>query len=241
MVYVWKMYVLIHGAYHGAWCWGAVQRLLPNAVAPNLPGHGGDPGWLSNQTLDGYTARIVDAIDAATGPITLVGHSMGGAIAAQAADARPDRVAGIVFLTAYIPIDGEKISDVVKTDPASHVQVKRLTSGEDEALSLMTGTVEDAFYNDADASQLGFAQDRVQLQSPNPFQTPLTLSDKGFGSVGKAAIICLKDRAISPGHQRWMAERVGCDPIIDLDVGHSPFVTAPDALVAAVQSAAKNF
>ena len=105
----------------------------------------------------------------------------------------------------------------------------------------MTGTVEDAFYNDADASQLGFAQDRVQLQSPNPFQTPLTLSDKGFGSVGKAAIICLKDRAISPGHQRWMAERVGCDPIIDLDVGHSPFVTAPDALVAAVQSAAKNF
>jgi len=166
---------------------------------------------------------------------------MGGAIAAQAADARPDQVAGIVFLTAYIPIDGEKISDVVKTDPASHVRVERLASGEDEALSLMAGTLEDAFYNDADARQLGFAQDRVQLQSPNPFRAPLSLSDKGFGSVGKAAIICLKDRAISPGHQRWMAERAGCDPIIDLDAGHSPFVTATDALVVAIQSAAKNF
>lgn len=235
------MYVLIHGAYHGAWCWGAVQRLLPNAAAPNLPGHGGDPGWLSNQTLDAYTARIVDAIDATKGPVTLVGHSMGGAIAEQAADARPDQVAGIVFLTAYIPIDGEKISDVVKTDPASHVRVERLASGEDEALSLMAGTLEDAFYNDADARQLGFAQDRVQLQSPNPFRAPLSLSDRGFGSVGKAAIICLKDRAISPGHQRWMAERAGCDPIIDLDAGHSPFVTATDALVVAIQSAAKNF
>ena len=43
--------------------------MLPGAVAPNLPGHGSDPGWLADQSLESYTARIVDAVDAADGGV----------------------------------------------------------------------------------------------------------------------------------------------------------------------------
>lgn len=226
------MFILIHGAYHGGWCWDAVADLLSRdgheVQAPDLPGHGRDPGWLTDQTMPDYVDRIVEQLDATPSKVTLVGHSMGGAIATAAASTCPDKVARIIYLTAYIPIDGESVGDVVKIDPASHVQIDRVDVEGLGAVSLKTGTLADAFYNDATTRMLNFAEDRVQLQSPVPFRHKFDL--KGSASLPKAAIICTRDRAISPDHQRMMATRVGCDPIINIDAGHSPFVTQPDTL-----------
>ena len=236
MGYSATMFILIHGAYHGGWCWDAVADLLSrdghDVQAPDLPGHGRDPGWLSTQTMPDYINRIVGLIDSAPSKVTLVGHSMGGAIATAAANARPDNVARIIYLTAYIPIDGESVGDVVKTDPASHVQVDRVDVEGLGAVSLKTGTLADAFYNDATTRMLNFAEDRIQLQSPVPFRHKFDL--KGQTAIPKAAIICTQDRAISPDHQRMMATRAGCDPIIEIEAGHSPFVTQSIALTGAI-------
>ncbi|MEX0695368.1 MAG: alpha/beta fold hydrolase [Rhodospirillales bacterium] len=228
------MFILVHGAYHSAWCWQPLITRLQAAghktVAPDLPGHGHIDDWIGDQDMTQYTDAIVKALDAAASPITLVGHSMSGAVVAAAAEKRPDRVDHLVFLAAYIPVDGECVGDVVKADPASHVQASRIDVGGISAIALKTGSLNNAFYNDADAEQLAWVEDRVQLQSATPFRTPIRLSAGNFGRIGKTAIICLKDRAISPPHQRWMAERAGCHAIVDLDSGHSPFVTAPDQL-----------
>ena len=232
------MFILIHGAYHGGWCWDAVTDLLRDAghdvQAPDLPGHGRDPGWLADQTMPGYIDRIAQLIDSVPSTVTLVGHSMGGAIATTAACARPDQVERVIYLSAYIPIDGESVGDVVKTDPASHVRVDRVDVEGLGAVSLKTGTLADAFYNDATPRMLNFAEDRVQLQSPIPFRHTFDL--KGQTAIPKAAIICTQDRAISPDHQRMMATRAGCDPIIDIDAGHSPFVTQPKTLADVIMS-----
>lgn len=226
------MFILIHGAYHGGWCWDAVADLLRKdghkVVAPDLPGHGRDPGWLADQTMPNYVDCIVALLDASPSKVTLVGHSMGGAIATAVAQARPDKVAQIICLTAYIPIDGESVGDVVKTDPESHVRVDRVDVEGLDAVSLKTGTLADAFYNDADAHMLAFAEDRVQLQSPIPFRHKFDLNDTM--SIPKAAIICTRDRAISPDHQRMMATRAECNPVIELGAGHSPFITQPEHL-----------
>lgn len=232
------MFILIHGAYHGSWCWDAVADLLSrdghDVQTPDLPGHGRDPGWLSDQTMPDYINRIVDLLDATPSKVTLVGHSMGGAIATAAANARPDKVTRIIYLTAYIPINGESVGDVVKTDPASHVKVDRVDIEGLGAVSLKSGTLADAFYNDATTRMLNFAEDRVQLQSPMPFRHKFELTDQT--AIPKAAIICTQDRAISPDHQRMMAVRAGCNPIIDINAGHSPFVTQPKALKDAIMS-----
>lgn len=231
------MFVLIHGAYHGGWCWDATADVLSkgghHVTTPDLPGHGRDPGWLADQTMPAYVDCIAELLDAAPSKVTLVGHSMGGAIATAAATARPDKVKQIIYLTAYIPIDGESVGDVVKTDPASYVQVDRVDVEGLDAVSLKTGTLADAFYNDADARMMAFAEDRVQLQSPMPFRHKFDLSDPM--PVPKAAIICAQDRAISPNHQRMMAARAGCAPIVEIDAGHSPFVSQPEKLAALIK------
>ena len=232
------MFILIHGAYHGGWCWDAVADRLRGeghtVGNPDLPGHGRDPGWLADQTMPNYIEHITNLVDTSSSKVILVGHSMGGAIATAVANANPDRIHQIIYLTAYIPNDGESVGDVVKTDPASFVQIDRVDIEGLDAISLKTGTLADAFYNDATSRMLGFAEDRVQLQSPIPFRHRFALDNTSLGHIPKAAIICTKDRAISSRHQRMMAMRAGCEPIIDIDAGHSPFVTRPDDLIEAI-------
>lgn len=198
--------------------------------APDLPGHGLDRGWLADQTMENYVERIIESVDAAPDQVTLVGHSMGGAIASAVADARPHNVARLIYLTAYIPTNGESVSDVVKIDPASHVKVDRVDVEGMNVVSLKSGTLADAFYNDATPKMLGFAEDRVQLQSPVPFRYKFEFNSPMLNDIPKMAIICTRDRAISPDHQRMMATRMNCDPVVEIDAGHSPFVTQPEKL-----------
>jgi pimeloyl-ACP methyl ester carboxylesterase len=230
------MMILIHGAYHGAWCWDGVLDRLSDAgipaIAPDLPGHGRDSGWLTDQTMTGYAERISDLASAAAQPVTLVGHSMAGAIAAMVAENDPDRISRIIFLTAYIPENGESVADLVAMDTESHARVSRVDVEGINAICLKAGTLPDAFYNLAPGTAVRYAEDRVQLQSPTPFRRQLDLTPERYGSVAKTAIICSLDRAISAAHQRWMAERANCDPITELASDHSPFLSQPDGLSA---------
>lgn len=234
MGYSTSMFILIHGAYHGSWCWDDVADQLRDqgqaTQTPDMPGHGRHPGWLSHQTMPDYIDSVTELVDESSYPVTFVGHSMGGAIATAVACARPDKVERIIYLTAYIPIDGESVGDVVKTDPESHVKVDRIDIDGLGAVSLKSGALADAFYNDASDRMLAFAEDRIQLQSPVPFRHRFELNENILRHIPKAAIICTQDRAISPDHQRMMATRAGCDPIVDINAGHSPFVTQPDRL-----------
>lgn len=228
------MIILVHGAYHAGWCWQPlIERLHSSGIAvqaPNLPGHGKIDTWIGDQDMTNYVDAVVKTIDQSEQEVVLVGHSMAGGVVAAAAEQRPERLKKLIFLAAYIPADGEALRHVVRKDPDSLVQAEQVDVGGIPSISLKTGTLAEAFYSDATADQLAWAEDRVQLQSTAPFFSPINLSDQNFGSVSKAAIICTKDRAISPSHQRWMADRAGCDPIIELSTGHSPFATAPDKL-----------
>jgi len=228
------MIILVHGAYHGAWCWGPLLDCLNEAgvtaCALDLPGHGTAQGWIGNQTMTNYIKAVVHTMDEMDDPVTLVGHSMSGAVVAACAEARPNKIKHLVFLAAYIPAHGETVGDLVKADKASFVRAERIDVAGNDAISLKMGTLAEAFYSRATPKQLSWAEDRVQLQGFAPFRHAFTLSEQAFGRVQKTAIICTEDRAISPNHQRWMAERARCDPIIDLASDHSPFATNTDAL-----------
>lgn len=228
------MFVLVHGAYHASWCWEPLVQKLEErghtAMAPDLPGHAFNDGWIGQQEMSSYIRSIIELIDTLDTPPVLVGHSMGGAVVAGVAEQCPDKLEKVIFLAAYIPADGECVGDVFKSDPDSRVRAGIVDVGGTPAITLKSGVLEEAFYNDATPRQLAWAADRIQLQAMQAFHEPIHLSTAKFGRMPKAAIVCSNDRAISVGHERWMAERAGCDPIVELDTGHSPFVTAPEAL-----------
>ncbi|MBD3648667.1 MAG: alpha/beta fold hydrolase, partial [Pseudomonadales bacterium] len=80
-------FVLVHGAWHGGWCWQKVRTFLEErghrVWTPDLPGHGDDPGDVADATLDNYVDRVVAPLDECDAPAVLVGHSSGGGVIAQ--------------------------------------------------------------------------------------------------------------------------------------------------------------
>jgi pimeloyl-ACP methyl ester carboxylesterase len=111
--------VLVHGAYHGGWCWRRVTQVLASggvdAYTPTLTGLGQRRHLLTPETaLSTHIEDIVNLfefedLDAAV----LVGHSYAGMVIAGVAEAIPERIAHLVFLDAMVPRDGEAVFDAL--------------------------------------------------------------------------------------------------------------------------------
>ena len=78
-----ETFVLVHGAWHGAWCWGAVinqlEKLGDRAYAVDLPGHGMNRVDRSKVTLESYVDSVAEFIERHDlKDVVLAGHSLGG-------------------------------------------------------------------------------------------------------------------------------------------------------------------
>ena len=104
-------FVLVPGANHGGWWYEPVVTALEvgghTAQAVTLAGLGPDMGVGTPVNLDTHVAEVVALLDSAAVPVVLVGHSDGGCVVTGAADARPERVAALVALDAFVPDDGD--------------------------------------------------------------------------------------------------------------------------------------
>lgn len=105
--------VLVHGAWHGAWCWSDLVPLLEarglRAHIFDLPDLGSGPTPAESVTLASYVERTVAEIDRIDESCWLLGHSMGGGVVTQATEDRAERLAGVIYLAAALPLDGEAI------------------------------------------------------------------------------------------------------------------------------------
>ncbi len=227
-------FVLVHGAYHGAWCWA---RLIPfleaaghRAMAPDLPGHGTDPTPLAEISLATYTAGICQAVAAAETPVILVGHSMAGAVVAGVAEHMPARVDRLVFLSAYVPTDAQSVAQLVRADTQFSIPVQRADENGVPCLRLSSDVMRRHFYHDADEADFEWALSQAQIQPVAPFAGKAKITAANFGTVARAYIHCRYDRAIGLALQRQMAMTAECVPMVYLKSGHSPFVTQPQAL-----------
>jgi pimeloyl-ACP methyl ester carboxylesterase len=100
--------ILVHGTWHGAWCWSAVKERLVQrgiaSIAPSLKGMG-ERFDEADETVgvDTHVADVVDAIRAADAPCVVVGHSYGSIPMWGAAAAVPDRVVALIDLDGFLP------------------------------------------------------------------------------------------------------------------------------------------
>ncbi len=233
--------LLVHGAWHGAWCWHKLLDELRgrghHVLAPDMPGHGADPTPTGQVTLAAYTARIIETCDGFDGPVHLLGHSMGGMLISAVAEAVPERLAQLIYLCAFVPADNEPLM-------AASEQLNRVnaltgmlqTSADGLAVTVADAAIVPAFYHDCQAADVAFAKARLVPQALEPLTAPIRLSDARFGSVDKAYIECIEDMAIHIVAQRAMYRRAGIDNVATLNTGHSPFFSAPAELAAAIEA-----
>ncbi len=226
--------LLIHGAWHGAWCW---DRLIPalaargrQALAIDLPGAGEDQTPLAEVTLELYARRVVEALESLGEPAVLVGHSMGGLSITAAAELAPERVAKLVYLCAFVPRDGDSLlAEAGKSDPAE-VAMKTVFSADRLSMTVAEETIKPAFYADCSDEDVAFARARLRPLPLGPGTAPVRVSAERFGRVPRVYIECTEDRTIPIDRQRAIAAASAPIEVHTLGTSHSPFFSAPNAL-----------
>ena len=113
-----KPIVLIHGGFHGGWCWDRVRSELDDSFdvhSPSLLGLSERAAELTDQVdLDAHVQQVIDLLRVNDlREVVLVGHSYGGAVITGVADREPDRLAAIVYLDAFMPCDGESVGGLL--------------------------------------------------------------------------------------------------------------------------------
>ena len=233
-------FVLVHGAFHGAWCWETFAAELSrrgHAVAtPDLPGAGDDPTPVSEVTLDAYARRICDALADEPEPVVLVGHSMGGMAITQAAARCPERIARLVYVAAFLPADGQSLVDLTKLPEAAGdmVQENMVVEGEPPVATMPAGAAREAFYGLCTAEHAAWATERLRPQPLAPFVAPVELGD-GAARPPRAYVVAAQDRAIPTALQRRLVADNPDVDAVELDADHSPFLSRPAELADALE------
>jgi pimeloyl-ACP methyl ester carboxylesterase len=230
--------LLIHGAWHGAWCYRKVTPLLTTAGhtarAIDLPGHAGNgrPGW--GVSLEHYARAVVDAISVAEGRTHLVGHSMGGLVISRAAELAPERVASLTYLCAFLPRNGESLMGLARSDAGTRVPEVTKINLFGGVANVDTARAGPIFYGDCDAADIAEANRLLTPQPLRPFLDSVRITASRFGSRPRYYIACTQDQAITIGRQRHMLEQGNCRKTATLETSHSPFFSAPDAVADAI-------
>lgn len=235
--------VLVHGAFEDASVWGATQAKLRsdgfNVVSVNLPGRPSNPLGPEKTSMDLYRDTVLAAMNAQTKPVILVGHSFGGMTISAVAEAAPEKVKTLVYLAAYLPKEGQSLLSLSGTDKNSklgpHVQILK-----DKGVASIEYAVRgELFANDGPDALRKALGDLITDESLGPLATPAHVTAARFGTVDKVYIHTARDMVVSPWLQTEMVKATPVRAEITLDTGHTPFLTAPDALAQAIEALTK--
>lgn len=234
--------VLIHGAWHGGWCFSALQSELDRRGVPSyavdLPGHGASTDPLG--TFDDDVSAVRKVLHTMTerglpAPV-LVGHSYGGAvISAASGDGTP--VSSLIYLAAFALYAGESVLSAMSSFPKHDVALgAAIRVGEDGTSILDAAAARSALYGSCDDRSIDAAISRL---SPQPMATMTrAVTTSGLGALPSLYVVCSQDRAVHPAHQKIMATR--CSRAITLDTDHSPFLSMVSETADIIESDARR-
>ena len=225
--------VLVHGAYHGAWCWERLvpelERLGHRAIAVDLPID--DP----RAAAAAYADAVAGAIPDGSRPV-VVAHSMGGLVAPLVAERRPVR--GLVFLAAFLPVPGVSANEQRRSEAIDPPASPTTAEWEDLGAGVWRigpATATELFFHDLPPADAAWAIARLRPQAYGIFDEPSPL--RAWPDVASAVIVCRDDRAINADWVRGAArERLRVEPV-EIDGGHSPFLGRPAELAAHIAGA----
>jgi pimeloyl-ACP methyl ester carboxylesterase len=236
-------FVLIHGSWHGGWCFDGVKAMLEVAghevIAPDLPGMGGDAAALRAVTLAGWGEFAAQLCrDAAQHPVVLVGHSRGGIVISAAAEQAPDAIDALVYVCAMMLPDGMSRAEFRSLVPPNPAYAAMVSATEDDAGSVVDPKLaRDVFAQLSPPDAVAAAMTRLVAEPNGPRDAPLHITPARFGSIPRTYVECTEDRTIPIESQRLMQRLVPGAKIVTLDADHSPFLSQPRALANALIAA----
>ncbi len=229
--------VLVHGAWHGPWCFdkvvaGLEARGVPVVNVDRRREHepSGELRGVTNSADNEATVR--SALDAIDGSVVLLGHSFGG-VSITTAPLGNDNVKHLVYLTAIMPdTDGSIPDNFVNPDLASAIQ-----AGDDGSTTVQEDKIRDIFYgqcSDADYEQA--RQQLVRDEAAVPFDKP---RDTAWSQITTTYVVCTEDRALLAEGQRTLARRA--DRVVEWATDHSPFFSAPQLMIDLLDDLAREY
>ncbi|MCX7892232.1 MAG: alpha/beta fold hydrolase [Burkholderiales bacterium] len=220
-------FVLIHGAWHGGWCWKRVCHVLTAAGAavhtPTLTGLG-ERAHLASPDV-GLATHVQDVVNVLAceelAEVVLVGHSYAGVVVTAVADRVPDRIARLVYLDAVVPRDGECLLDRVSPEFRRRIDALARDEGDGWLVPPLS------------AERLGLVADAdidwvMPKLVPHPYRTfrePVALSFPPGGTAPRTYINCI---GTQPRGSARTPQADGIDDYHELATGHDAMVTAPD-------------
>jgi pimeloyl-ACP methyl ester carboxylesterase len=232
-------FVLIHGAWHGGWCWdGVIQELVKaghTAEAPTMPGHKPSDDR-SRIQFDDYIDKICDVLGRQPQPVVLAGHSSGGYMLQAAAPKVPDKIARLIFLNAFILPEGKSQFDLVPPEAA-----EAMTAAAQASPDNCVPVIEDFVRNMLMAGEPVDMQDAlIKRLVPQPFAlftTPVATEAFNGLAIPKSVVFCKGDVSLPPRAYLGMAQGLGEFDLIEIDGSHEALFTKPEVVAGAFQQA----
>ncbi len=225
-------FVLVHGAWHGGWCWQRLAPLLEAAghtvIAPTLTGLA--ERATEATPLVGLSTHVEDVLadleQSTDRPTVLVGHSYGASVVAAAAHRANAEIARVVYLDGFVPATGESQWDLMASAVRELFERSAEQSGDGWLIP-----------PPAELAALGLSEedDRAWVASrltPHPlrsFREPLRIENPGRLRGRETFVFCVRPRSPFQETRRQAL----ADPlrrVVDLPGGHDVMVTEPGAL-----------
>lgn len=235
-------YVLIHGAWHGGWCWTPVARSLEEAGhtvhAPTMAGHG--PGGDRSASHEDAVRSLVDHVTQhELRDVVLVAHSWGGYILACAAPLMADRLHGVIGLNALIPEHGQCMFDANDPDVAQGYR-DLSAAASDKSVMLDWDRFRGALIQTAPDPIARFA---YSLMTPVPLSCFSGVPDcAGLDDLPLRRTYVKGTADIAMSEENWalFADRLRAERTVEFDGDHEALLTAPEVVAAAILEATPN-
>jgi pimeloyl-ACP methyl ester carboxylesterase len=234
-----RTFVLVHGAWHGGWCWRRVADVLRarrhRVFAPSLTGLGDRAHLFSKDiSLQTHVEDILSVVETEElSDFVLVGHSYAGMVISGVADTLRERVSCYVYLDARLPFDmypGASFSWSSFDTP--EIRDVRLKSVHEQGKGVALPPPSPSAFAVTNPSEVAWLQRHLQ---PMPVQTYIgTFIFKSYGSNGlKRSYIA----SINPPYDMLVSthNRIRCDhtwSFTTIETGHDSMVTAPEELAS---------
>jgi pimeloyl-ACP methyl ester carboxylesterase len=186
-------FVLVHGAWHGGWCWELLTPILAasghQVLAPDLAGMGNDRRDPGGDVLGSWADDIAALVSQQSEPVVLVGHSRGGIVISEVAERVPERIRRLVYLTAFLLPTDESLFSARDWVAGGPDMGRLLVPTEDgKGSTIAPGLGQAVFYNQVDPALIPAIEARLCVEPNVPLATALRLTEARFGSVPRVYI-----------------------------------------------------